>query len=130
MWLANFEDGSTVSSKAMNWTDLPTDKRITGIQLVHPGIRNLYLNLSEDYDQFFFLKEAAAVALQPGQVVAEIAGGINLELRIATEVRMESLTGNVFVHTYKLSEFRYAQQILRSGKRQNHKPLLQKSVAV
>jgi hypothetical protein len=129
VWLANFEDGSTVSSRLMNWTDLPTDKLITGIQLVHPGIRNLYLNLSEDYDQFFFLKEAAAVALQPGQVIAEIAGGINKELGTATEVRMESVTGNIFVHTYKLNEFRYAQQILRNGKRANHKSKPQ-SVAV
>ena len=130
MWLCNFEDGSTVSSKTANWTDLPIDKRITGIQLVHPGIHNLYLNLSEDYDQFFFLKEAAAVALQPGQVVAEIAGGINSELGIATEVRMESMTGNVFVHTYKLSEFRYAQQILRLGKRVNRRPQAQKPTMI
>lgn len=125
MWLANFEDGSTISSKTSTWMDLPADRRITGVQLLHPGIHKMYLNLSSDYDKYYFVCEAAAVALQPGQVVAEIIGGINEELGVVVEIRME-FTGNIFIRHFSASEFKYAKNILKEGKKANHRvPKLQ-----
>jgi len=115
MWLANFLDGSSVSSKSTNWTELPKDKKLTGVQLSHPLFPKLYLCLG-DLDKYYFAKESLAFfGSEQGTVVAEIAGGHDLRLGIGIEMRLE-YTGSVVTKVYPLSEFKYSPDILHEGK--------------
>lgn len=115
MWTANFEDGSTISSKKKFWDQMSRDKRLTGIQLSHPHLPKLYICLA-DLDRYYFTQEAVA-ALQGSQtatVVAEIIGGHDLKLGVGIEVRL-AYTGNVSSRIYPVSVFKYSPNILYEG---------------
>jgi len=115
VWLANFEDGRSVGGVNVNWTDLPKDKRITGVQLVQPNFPKLFVCL-KNYDKYFFAQEAMAMLLaRQGTPTAEILGGMVDSLGVCTEVRLE-MTGNLKIRTYPISEFIYAKEILHAGK--------------
>jgi hypothetical protein len=122
MWLANFEDGSSVTSKSCFWTQLrEKGKKLTGIQLSHPHFQNLYLNLS-DLDRYYFVTEAIAFLQAEGnqsssQVVAEIIGGHNMILGVGIEIRLD-YKGSVKSRIYKLDKYRYAADILVDGVRE------------
>lgn len=115
MFVVNFEDGSSTSSRRTAWLDLPKDKKIKSVQLMHPRYPNLYV-LLKGHDKFYFMKEAVAQPGQQGVVVAEIVGGHDNELGVGIEVRVE-LSGNVIVKHYDRNYFRYAKEILREGVR-------------
>lgn len=115
MWLANFEDGSAISSKKMFWDRIPAGKRMTGLQLSHPHLPKLFVCLS-DLDRYYFTQEAVAF-LQGSQtptVVAEIIGGHDLRLGVGVEVRL-AYTGNVSTRMYPLERFKYSPKILYEG---------------
>jgi len=115
MWLVNFEDGTSVSSKQIFWDKLPKEKRITGVQLSHPHLPKLYICLT-DYDRYYFTQEAVAFyGASNGTVVAEVIGGHDLKLGVGIEVRLE-YTGNITIKTYPVSRFKYSQSILYEGK--------------
>lgn len=118
MWLANFVDGSSVSSKSTFWTQLPKEKKISGLQLSHPHFAKLFLNLA-GMDKYYFLAEAIALIPQNGagstpSVVAEVIGGHDIELGVGIEIRLD-YTGNVRVRHYAIPLYRYSQEILFDG---------------
>jgi hypothetical protein len=113
MFVVNFEDGSSTSSRRTTWLDLPKDKKIKSVQLSHPRYPNLYV-LLKGHDKFYFMKEAVARHGEQGVVVAEIVGGHDSSLGIGIEIRVE-LSGNVIVKHYDKNQFRYAAEILREG---------------
>lgn len=123
MWLANFEDGSSVTSKSCFWTQLREHhkgSKIAGVQLSHPHFQNLYLNLT-DLDKYYFVTEAITFlnseTKQSGsQVVAEIIGGHNVELGVGIEVRLD-YKGSVKSRVYKLENYKYSPEILVEGVR-------------
>jgi hypothetical protein len=115
VWTANFEDGSSATSKSTFWTQLPKDKKMTGLQLRHPLLPNLYLNLS-NMDQFYFVTEAIQFMSSSNSetVVAEVIGGVDLELKIVTEIRLD-YTGSVKVRTKSIDSYNYSKDILIPG---------------
>jgi hypothetical protein len=117
MWLANFSDGSTKSSKQTFWNQLPKDSKMTGLQLSHPYLPKLWICLN-GYDRYYFTQEAIATmnGTQSVSVVAEIVGAHDLKLGVAVEVRL-ARTGNVNVRTYPISAFKYSPEILHDGNR-------------
>ena len=112
MWTVNFEDGSSLTSKNVPWTEL-SGKRITGLQLHHPHIQKLYLSIS-DYDLYYYVVEAIAGLGQDGRIVAMMIGGHDLDLGVGAEIRMEE-NGSVKFRTYPISKFRYSKDILKGG---------------
>lgn len=115
-WLANFEDGQSIGGSKCLWTDLPKNKRITGVQITHPDVPSLFVCL-RNFDKFYFAYEAIAnPGDRNGRVVAEILGGHDLALGIGTEIRME-MSGSVKVRTYPLSKFRFGPGSLHEGKK-------------
>jgi len=115
VWTANFEDGTSVNSKQKFWTQLPRDKKLSGLQLSHPLIPKMYLCLS-GYDLYHFVQEAIAFLENPApNVVAEIIGAHDCKLGVVVEVRLE-YTGNVKITTYPVSKFKYSPEILYEGK--------------
>jgi hypothetical protein len=117
MWVANFEDGSSVSSKKSFWNQLSREKKMAGIQLSHPYLPRLWLCLS-GYDRYYYTQEAVVIlnGTQNVNVVAEIIGAHDLKLGVAVEVRL-ARTGNVNVRTYPVSIYKYALEILYDGNR-------------
>lgn len=117
MWLVNFEDGSSISSKRTFWDKMDKGKRISGLQLSHPHLPKLYICLT-DQDKYYFAQEGLAFFQGPRTptVVAEIIGGHDLQLGIGVEVRL-SYTGNVGVKTYALSQYKLSPDILYDGLR-------------
>jgi hypothetical protein len=115
MFVANFEDGSSVSSKQMYWDDIPKGKRISGLQIVHPHLPKLYITLNKLHT-YFYMQEAIQTFQGSGfpSIVAEVIGGHDLKLGIVQEVRL-SYMGNVTFKTYPLERFKYSPQILRDG---------------
>jgi len=120
MWLANFEDGSSINSKSCFWTQLKDQsngKKLTGVQLSHPLFPNLHLALT-DLDRYYFVTEA--IQFFPGSgptaptVVAEMIGGHNLELGVGVEMRLD-YKGSVKSKIYKLEKFKHTQDILVEG---------------
>jgi hypothetical protein len=115
VWIVNFEDGTSKSSKNCHWTDLPKDKRVTGLQLSHPMMPKLFLCIT-DLNQYYFVTEAIALPFQKqGAVQAEIIGGHDTKLKVGIEVRMEN-TGNIEIKHYPMESFKYSKDILRDGK--------------
>lgn len=121
MWTANIENGDSVNSKMMYWTDLSKDRRLTAVQLTHPRFQKLYVCL-KDYDFYYYVVEGMAY---PGQehpnVLAEIIGAQDLENKIGIELKL-NYQGNVQGKTYPLDKFSYAPEILVPGKRVGEKP--------
>lgn len=117
MWLANFEDGTAIDSKKCFWTQLPKEKRLTGLQLSHPLLPRLWLCLN-GYDRYYFTTEgiAAMAGIQNVNIIAEMIGAQDLKLGVGVEVRL-SRTGNVNVRTYPISTFKYSAEILHDGNR-------------
>ena len=120
MWIANFEDGSSTDSKKMFWTQLHEDQRtkgklMKGLQLSHPFLPRLYLNLN-GYDRYYYVQDAIGI-MQGSQVpivIAEIIGAHDLKLGTAVEVRL-SRTGSVNVKLYSVRIFKYSPSILFKG---------------
>lgn len=122
MWLANFEDGKSIGGTKCYWTDLPKDKKITGVQMINPNAPNMFVSL-KNYDFYYFVNEAVGMyGQEKGSVVAEILGGHDLALGVGTEVRME-VSGSVKVRTYPIEKFRFTKDSLREGKK-NGRPSL------
>lgn len=117
MWLANFEDGTAITSKTTFWTQLNKEKKLTGLQLKHPMVPNLFLNLKA-LDAYYFAQEAMASPQfeDPSKpvVLAEIIGGHDLLLKVGIEIRLD-MRGSVKVTPYALESFRYSPQILVPG---------------
>ncbi len=127
MWLANFEDGSSLSSKNTFWTQIPKDKRVSGVQLTHPHLPNLYVNLSS-LDEYYFVNEAVSLLMggSGSRIVAEIIGGHDAKLGVGVEVRL-SYTGSINVRIFSWNKFRYSQDILVIGSRNGKMPVLETS---
>lgn len=115
MWLANFEDGSSVTSKQTFWTQLPKDKKLSGVQLSHPHLPKLFISLS-GMDLYYFATEAICPLTDNGAatVVAEVIGGHDLEHGVATEIRL-NYNGAVRVKTYPIESYKYSKDILIPG---------------
>ena len=132
MWLANFENGNTVSSKNTFWTQLKeraNGVRMTGLQLSSPLYPELSLCLS-GLDRYYFCNEAVSIFGGPvspegvvwdksknaisSSVVAEIIGGHNLDLGIGVEIRLE-YTGSVRTRVYAVEKYKYSKDILVDG---------------
>lgn len=122
MWLANFEDGTSVTSKETFWTQLRRDKKLTGLQLSHPHLPKLFISLT-GMDAYYFVTEAVQL-LNTGSttVVAEIIGGHNTELGVATEIRL-NYTGGVKVRSYPIKSYRYSKDILVPGLVKKEQPV-------
>jgi hypothetical protein len=116
MWIANLEDGSSVNGISKTWNDVGKDKRITGVQVLHPQIPAVSFSLT-GYDQYYYTKEAVGMmqGSQEATVIAEILGAINHALGVIVEVRM-GYTGSIRVKAKPLSRFSYSRDILRAGK--------------
>lgn len=118
MWLANLEDGRTISEHKSYWTDLKPETKMTGLQLIHPNLPKMFICLS-NYDKYYFAREAIStlpsISGKP-RIVAEIIGGHDSSLGIGIEVRLE-MSGSVRVKTYPIARFKYAPTILHDGKR-------------
>lgn len=123
MWLANFEDGSAVTSKQTFWTTLAAAKEgekklLTAIQLTHPHYPKLFIGLS-NLDKYYFVTEAVQL-IQSGQepsapsVVAEIIGGVDTEFGIVTEIKLD-YRGSVRNRIFPFSEYKYSHEILVDG---------------
>jgi len=114
LWTANMEDGNAAGSASRNWTDLPKDKKLTGVQLVIPSMPKIYVCL-KNYQKYYFVTEAMAnPGDRKGKITAEIIGGHDISLGVGTEIRVE-VTGAVRVSTYPLDKFKFSQDILRDG---------------
>jgi hypothetical protein len=122
MWMANFEDGSSESSKKAFWTQLPRGKRMSGLQLSHPYLPKLWLCLN-GYDKYYFTQEAIASpsGTQTISIIAEVIGAHDVKLGIGVEIRL-ARTGNVNVRTYPMSIFKYSPEILYDGNRGAKEP--------
>jgi hypothetical protein len=112
-WTVNFEDGSSLTSKNTHWTSLPTDKRITGLQMQHPQMPKLYFSLTE-LDLYYYVVEAVASLSGDDRIVAKIIGGHNVALGVVSEVRMEE-NGSIKFRAYPISRFGYDRTILHAG---------------
>ena len=121
MWLANFEDGKTISSKHTFWTQLKEKAdgaMMTGLQLTSAASPNLDLCLS-GLDRYYFVTEAITMLTDAqSHVVAEIIGGHNLELGVGVEIRLE-YTGSVKTRIYPVEKFKYAKEILVDGSKEH-----------
>jgi hypothetical protein len=120
-WLANFEDGKSIGGAKCHWIDLPKDKRITGVQMVHPEFPKSFVCL-QNYDFYYFVNEATAKVGCQGEIVAEIIGGHDTALGVGTEVKME-MSGTMKIRTYPLETFMFDLSILHVG-RKNGKPAI------
>lgn len=121
MWIADFADGSeSVSEERMYWTDLPTDRKLSSLQLKHPYLPKLFVRLSH-YDRYYFVKEGVASFGHQGTVVAEAIGAHDLKLGVGVEVRLE-YSGNLRVLTYPVKHFKNDSSILRNGRVNGAKP--------
>ena len=114
MWLANYEDGTSTNGVKQHWTDLQKEKRITGLQLIHPRIAGLNIAI-RGLDSYYFYNEAVAAILQQGVVVAEVIGGHDIAHNSGVEIRM-SAEGAVQVKMYDLKMFKHSKEILLPGK--------------
>lgn len=125
MWLANFDDGTSIHSKRTFWDKVPPGKRMTGIQLSHPHLPKLYICLA-DLDKYYFTQEAIAFAQgNTPTVVAEIIGGHDLRLGVGLEVRL-SYTGNVKITHYSLAGgYKFSPNILYDGNGNGRAPSLE-----
>jgi len=123
MWLSNFENGTSISSKNVFWTQLKersNGAKMTGLQLTSSLFPNLFLELS-DLDRYYFVTEASAFIAEGvfrNEVLAEIIGGHNLELGIGIEIRLE-YTGSAKSRIYKLERYKYSKDILVEGTRRH-----------
>jgi len=119
MWLANFENGNTVSSKNTFWTQLKeraNGVRMTGLQLSSPLYPELSLCLS-GLDRYYFCNEGVSIfggETVQSNIVAEIIGGHNLDLKIGVEIRLE-YTGSVRTRVYAVEKYKYSKDILVDG---------------
>jgi hypothetical protein len=121
MWVANFEDGSSESSKKAFWTQLSREKRMSGLQLSHPYLPKLWLCLN-GYDRYYFTQEAIASpsGTQTINIISEIIGAHDVKLGVGVEIRL-ARTGNVDVRTYPISIFKYSPEILYDGNSRGEK---------
>jgi hypothetical protein len=116
MWTANIENGDSLNSKMMYWTDLSKERKLTAVQLTHPHFAKLYICL-KDYDRYYYVVEAMAYPGQPTpNVLAEIIGAHDLENKIGIELKL-TYQGNVQGRTYPLEKFGYTTDILIPGMR-------------
>lgn len=116
MWNANLEDGSAVNGASKTWDDLGRDKKLTGVQLMHPHVPAVSIGLA-GYDQYYYYKEAVAVmqGSQEPTVLAEILGGIDHSLGILVEIRL-TYTGSLRVRTRSSEKLGVSTKVLREGK--------------
>lgn len=116
MWIANLEDGSSVNGVSKTWDDLGRDKRLSGVQVLHPQVPAVSFSLS-GYDQYYYTREGVGMmqGSQETAIVAEILGAMDHALGIIVEIRL-GYTGSIRVRTKPLSGFSYSENILRAGK--------------
>lgn len=127
MWLANFEDGTSVTQKSAYWTDLKNLKpniRMTGVQLQHPLYKLLQINLAGQ-ECYFYVTNAIAMVQQgkaDSNIVSEVIGGIRAGLvtEIILDYPKQSPNGNVSpgsisVDTYLEKDFKWSKDILVKG---------------
>ena len=117
MWTANFEDGTSVSSKNIYWTDIDKTKKITGVFLIHPAYPNLKLCLT-GLDEYFYMQEGLALfglsgQLQSNRAVAEIIGGV--KDGVVVEQRLE-YSGVVITKSYPVAKCKVSKEVMYPGK--------------
>lgn len=122
MWLANLDNGESISSKSFHWLALRQkamegNKKVSAVQLFHPHIAKLDLTLKH-MDFFYFTKEAicSPQSEDPSTpvVIAEIIGAHDLLLNSGVEIRLD-YKGSVRVTVYALPKFKYDASILIPG---------------
>ena len=115
MWVANFADGGSMSAKQCDWTDLPQDRPISGVQLVH-SLSRLFISL-QGMKSYYYVREAVATAGQRmPTIISEAVGGLDPELGIGIELRLDLIGSAVACRHFKSDRFKYDKGILRLGK--------------
>lgn len=112
MFVAHFNDGSTVSEKEKLWDDLPAEKALTSLQLVLPrgGIITL-----KNYDWYYFSNVAF---VKPGEQItgvhSKLIGGVDEKINVIFEIEVDS-SNNISTRRFPIDKCEIVRRCWKKG---------------